>query len=354
MSYPGTRFHSDDWVYVRYSYRNKKDGKFYAPFRVVRNNGDGLEGYRVFRWIRERGKDNPNAEVEALAPSGDTVSIDLGDLDMSCPPTAFGYVSEKKFYLRTNLVESFPRALIEILKSKTENCPAVSDVFLNRSSVMLDEVVSKLLSCGDPGVESVLEGQGWAELRKRIARVIAFGNSRAMFDQSRAFPRGRVILNPMEPVVIDTVMLIKRNFRDECVLEDLPLPVFIERLLRGDTPYGKWEVAYNDYRAVDDKEEKKYLKGIFGMSKRGSRSVYEEFSLDRRNRPVTLDGEFELMEVLHGSTHCYDLNTVLQAAGYSKRDSVTRTIQLIVEVLRNHPMNIKLTLDEFPPLQRTV
>ena len=347
MSYPGTRFHSDDWVYVRYSYRNKKDGKFYAPFRVVQNGGSGLEGYRVFRWIREQGEDNPDAEVEALTPSGDTMSLELGDLDVSCPPTAFGYVSEKKFYLRTNLVENFPRALIGIFKSKTENCPEVSDTFLNRASVVLDEVVSKLLSCGDPGVESVLEGQGWAELRKRIARVIAFGNSRAMFDQSRAFPSGRVILNPMEPVVIDTVILIKRNFRDECVLEDLPLPIFIERLLRGDTPYGKWEVAYNDYRAVDDEEEQSYLKQVFERAEPSGQSVYEEFMRDRVNRPVTLDGEFELFEALHDATHCYDLNTILESAGNSKREAVSRTVQLIFDVLRCRPAHVRLTLQDF-------
>ena len=347
MSYPGTRFHSDDWVYVRYSYRNKKDGKFYAPFRVIQKSGDGLQGYRVFRWIRERGEDNSDARVEALTPSGDSVSLDLGDLDTSSSPTAFGYVSEKKFYLRTNLVESFPRALTEIFKSKTENCPEVSDIFLNRASVVLDEVVSKLLSCGDPGVECVLEGQSWAELRKRIARVIAFGNSRAMFDQSKAFPQGRVILNPMEPVVIDTVMLIKRDFRDQCVLEDLPLPLFMERLLRGDTPHGRWEVAYNDYRAVDDEEEQGYLKRVFERAEPSGRSVYEKFMMDRANRPITLDGEFELFEVLHDATHCYDLNTILESTGNSRREAVSRTVQLIFELLKNMPARIKLTLRDF-------
>jgi hypothetical protein len=171
-----------------------------------------------------------------------------------------------------------------------------------------------------------------------------------MFDQSRALPADKVVLNPMEPVMIETTMLIKRDFKEEHVLEDLPLDRFIERLLVGNTPDGKWEVAYNDYRAVDDEEEKEYLKRIFERSRRGGRSIYEEFKLDRQNRPVTLDGEFELMEVLHSSSRCYDLNTVLQAAGYSKRDSVTKTIQLIVEVLRNRPMTISLTLDEFSSL----
>jgi len=347
MSYPGTRFHSDDWVYVRYCYRSKKDSKFYAPLRVVQSGGDSLDGYRVFRWIRQRGEENPKARVEVLTPSGDTVSLELGDLDVSRPPTALGYVSEKKFYLRTNLVESFPKALVEIFNSKTENCPEVSGIFLNRASAVIDEVVSKLLSCGDPGVECVLEGQSWAELRKRIARVVAFGNSRAMFDQSQAFPRGRVIVNPMEPVVIDTVMLIKRNFRDECVLEDLALPVFMERLLRGDTPQGRWEVAYNDYRAVDDEEEQGYLKRLFERAELDGHSIYDEFMRDRANRPMTLDGEFELFEVLHDATHCYDLNTILESAGNSKREAVSRTIQLIFEVLKKMPAHVRLTLQDF-------
>jgi hypothetical protein len=240
------------------------------------------------------------------------------------------------------------------LRSETENCPEVTDAFVSRASAILDEVISELLSSSDPELELAIKDKGWAELRRKIGRFIAFGNSRAMFDQSRALPADKVVLNPMEPVMIETTMLIKRDFKEEHVLEDLPLDRFIERLLVGNTPDGKWEVAYNDYRAVDDEEEKEYLKRLFERSRRGGRSIYEEFKLDRQNRPVTLDGEFELMEVLHSSSRCYDLNTVLQAAGYSKRDSVTKTIQLIVEVLRNRPMTISLTLDEFSSLPRIV
>jgi len=345
-SYPGARFHSDDWVYVRHAYKNKKDGKFYVPFLVRRSDGPEVKGFRVFRWIKEAGSEHPDANVEALTLNGDKVSLQLGDLDISAPPTSFGYISEKKFYLRTNLVESFPLALVELTKCETENCPEVTDAFLSRASAMLDEVVSELLSSTDPELEAVIKDKGWAELRERIARFIAFGNSRAMFDQSRAFAKDKVVLNPMEPVMIDTVMLIKRDFREEHVLESLSLDKFIERLLVGDTPDGKWEVAYNDYRAVDDDEEKKYLKDLFGRAKSNRKPIYDAFMEDRGNRPVTLDEEFELMEVLHDSASCYDLNTILQAAGHSKRDSVTRTIQLIVEVLRSRPTGIELTIED--------
>jgi len=345
--YPGTKFHSDDWVYVRHAYKNKRDGKFYVPSTISAADGFEVKGFRVFRWIREAGSQYPDASVEALTLNGDKVSLRLGDLDTSTPPTSFGYISEKEFYLRTNLVESFPLALVELMKCETENCPEVTDAFLSRASATLDEVISELLSSADPELKAVIKDKGWAELRKKMARFIAFGNSRAMFDQSRAFAKDKVILNPMEPVMIDTVMLIKRDFREDHVLESLPLGEFIERLLVGDTPDGKWEIAYNDYRAVDDEEEKKYLKDLFEKADESGRTVYQQFVMDRENFPFTLDEEFELMEVLHSSTHCYDLNTILQAAGFTKRDSVARTIQLIVKVLKNRPTDIKVTLEEF-------
>jgi len=350
ISYPGTRFHSDDWVYVRHAYKNKKDGKFYVPFVVRSTDGSEVKGFRVFRWIKEAGSQHLDANVEALTLNGDKVSLQLGDLDISAPPASFGYISEKEFYLRTNLVESFPAALVEMMRCETENCPEVTDAFLSRASVMLDEVVSELLSSTNPELETVIKDKGWAELREKIARFVAFGNSRAMFDQSRAFAKDKVILNPMEPVMIDTVMLIKRDFREEHVLESLPLEKFIERLLMGDTPEGKWEIAYNDYRAVDDDEEKKYLKELFGRASEGSQAIYEQFMMDRERRPFTLDEEFELMEILHGSARCYDLNTILQVAGYTKRDSVTRTVQLIIEVLKSRPTDIRLTLEELASL----
>jgi hypothetical protein len=352
-SYPGTRFHSDDWVYVRHAYKNKRDGEFYVPFLVRAADGSEVKGFRVFRWIKELGSQHPDASVEALTLNGDRVSLQLGDLDISALPASFGYISEKEFYLRTNLVESFPLALVELMRCETENCPEVTDAFLSRKSAMLDEVISELLSSTGSELEAAIMGRGWAELRRKIARFIAFGNSRAMFDQSRAFAKDKVTLNPMEPVMIDTVILIKRDFGEEHLLESLPLDKFVERLLIGDTPDGKREVAYNDYRAVDDEEEKKYLKDLFEKARHSGRTAYQQFMMDREHRPLTLDEEFELMEVLHSSARCYDLNTILQIAGYTKRDSVARTIQLIVEVLRNRPMDIRVTLEGLTELRKT-
>ncbi|HYA21606.1 MAG TPA: hypothetical protein VEG31_00285, partial [Thermoproteota archaeon] len=352
--YPGTKFHSDDWVYVRHAYRNKRDGEFYAPFAIRTPGGYELKGFRVFRWIKEKGSQHPDATVKALTLNGDKISLRLNDLDVSVPPTSFGYISEKEFYLRTNLVESFPLALVELMRCETENCPEVTDAFLSNASATLDEIVSELLSSADQELKAVIKDRGWAELRKKIAKLIAFANSRAMFDQSRAFERGKVILNPMEPVMIDTVMLIKRDFKEKHLLESLALAEFIERLLVGDTPDGKWEIAYNDYRAVDDEEEKKYLKDLFRRADEAGRTVYRQFMMDRDDRPLTLDEEFELMEVLHGSTRCYDLNTILQAAGYTKRDSVAKTIQLIAKALRDKPTDIEVSLEEFRGSRRTL
>ncbi|MBI2861410.1 MAG: hypothetical protein HYX89_01175, partial [Chloroflexi bacterium] len=56
MAFPHTRFHSDDWVYVRYVVV-AKDGRRIAPLRIVGSDGQEVHGYRVFRWLEEHSSD---------------------------------------------------------------------------------------------------------------------------------------------------------------------------------------------------------------------------------------------------------------------------------------------------------
>src|SRR3989454_8598374 len=50
MTFPQTRFHSDDWVYIRYVYRTT-DGRQVHPMRLTLPNGIQVRGYPIFRWL---------------------------------------------------------------------------------------------------------------------------------------------------------------------------------------------------------------------------------------------------------------------------------------------------------------
>src|SRR3972149_5052495 len=52
MSYPHTRFHSDDWVYIRYMY-HRENGSLIAPIAIYDMEGNVIKGYRCFRWLEE-------------------------------------------------------------------------------------------------------------------------------------------------------------------------------------------------------------------------------------------------------------------------------------------------------------
>src|SRR5579884_3296698 len=103
MTYPGTRFHSDDWVYVRYARVSRSD-QLLVPMEIETNRGEIIRGYRCNRWLDE----NPGERgvVRCLDLSNHEVTIDLGELDLSKPVEAYAYTSEKVFYLRTNLIEN--------------------------------------------------------------------------------------------------------------------------------------------------------------------------------------------------------------------------------------------------------
>jgi len=343
---PDARFHSDDWVYVRYAYRRKSDGKYIAPYRVTNRDGESISGYRVFRWIAENWRDNGDANVQAIGLQNTEVSEKLADLGVSDSPEAFAYISEKKFYLRTNIVESFPYALPEMVHSKTENVPMITDRYQQRSSAAVESMMCDLLVSEDPTVQETIEKMRFGELRQKAARLIVFGNARAIFSQSHAFMPHKVIIDPLEPVRIEMAVLIKRDLNSEEVMVELDREKFVERLLKGETPDGRWEIAYNDYRAADDDEEKEYLKNIFERAETRNSKVTDEFDLDRQKRPYTLDQEFELFDLLFKATKCYDLNTILQRTGISKRDAVAMTIDLIRKAFSGWRVGARLKLED--------
>ena len=359
-TYPDTRFHSDDWVYVRYAYATRRGDRL-APLEVIPAQGAAVRGYRVFRWLEEhrgaagqvRGLDLHNAER----------TVPLADLDLSQAPEAYAYTSEKIFYLRTNLVANFPLSAYEMLRSPLENVPEVTAAFLGPHSAELDALVGDILAAvpsrGQTGGEDQyareaaehLGAMPRADLSRLFARLIAFDNSRAMLNITRILPPARVVTNPMEPTPLSSVILLKRDPRDRTVLETLSLGAFMGRLLLGETPDRKREIAYNAYRAVDDDAERAVIARIESEAARDGGTpdaLYAAF-LKQHGLPETLAEEFELFRMMHQAARCYDLNTILaadpKAAGL--KEAVARTMELIGYAIAMRTGRTRLTLDDY-------
>ncbi|MCL4512866.1 MAG: hypothetical protein M1421_02510, partial [Candidatus Eremiobacteraeota bacterium] len=175
-----------------------------------------------------------------------------------------------------------------------------------------------------------------------------FDNARAMLDITKVFEKNQLFTNPMEPTRLTSIMLLKRNFNEDLVIETLSLGKFMERLLIGETPTGKREVAYNAYRAVDEKVEFDFINRIEAESKSGKKSLYELFS-EAAHVPITLTEEFELFRVMHQSCACYDLNTVLQKdkAIPDRRTAVETTMKVIAKAMEAKDSKLHYTISDY-------
>jgi hypothetical protein len=349
VSLPDTRFHSDDWVYVRYLYRTR-DGRQLHPQAVTLPGGGRVVGYRVFRWLRERAV--AGATVTGVDLDDREVTVPVHALDLAAPVDAYAFTSEKVFYLRTNLVETFPLAAPRMLEAKLENVPDVTPAFLQAHDRQLEELAEALRAAGHP-IASAPVGLSRDDLKRALARLIAFDNARALLDISTVLPPQRVYTNPLEPARLHTVILLRRDADDPTVAERLDLPAFISRLLVGETPARTREVAYNAYRAVDDQVERAFIDALL-EAVGGPQGRPDPAALYRAYRahpqvPETLLEEFELFEVLHRACHCYGLNTVLTAdpAVAGLKDAVARTLELIVALLEEAPDPLRLTLHTY-------
>ena len=353
-TYPDTRFHSDDWVYVRYAYATR-GGDRLAPLEVLPAHGGPVRGYRVFRWLEDHR--NAPAQVRGLDLRNAERTVPVADLDLSRPPEAYAYTSEKIFYLRTNLVANFPLSAHEMLRSRLENVPEATAAFLDGHAAELDALVDDILAVTGGEDQYAREAAAHLgampreDLRRLLARMIAFDNSRAMLDITKILPAPRVVTNPMEPTPLASVILLKRNPRDRTVLETLPLGAFMGRLLLGETPDRKREIAYNAYRAVDDEAERAVIGRIEAEAAREGgtpEALYAAF-LRQHGLPETLAEEFELFRVLHQASRCYDLNTILatdpKVGGL--KDAVAATMELIGYAIATRAGDIRLTLDRY-------
>ena len=325
MEFPGTRFHSDDWVYVRYAYRTK-DGKVFSPARILDGGEEVAKGYQTYAWLEAHR--SSDATVIGRGLDDREVTASARELDVH-HPEAYAYTSEKVFYLRSNLVENFPQAAFDMVRSRLENAPDVTPEFMTENKATIDAVAAKLTGMK----KAPFDTMDPEKLRNMVGRFFAFENTRAMLDITTVFPNERVFTNPMEPARIHAVMLIKRNFDEDVVIERLTIDKFMARLLVGRTPAGTKEIVYNSYRAVDDKSERAWIDTI---EAKGVDKMWSEYQ-KAKDKPETLNEEMEMFRMLFKSAAAYDLNTILQKdkAVTSKMDAVHNTMQVIVKALDN-------------------
>jgi hypothetical protein len=338
MDFPNTRFHSDDWVYVRYAFRTH-DGRRLTPIRIVREGREVARGWRCYRWLEEHG----GAEAVVMGRGLDDAEVTCGVKDLALDaPEAYAYTSEKVFYLRSNLVESFPQAAPDMLRSRLENSPDVSPEFLHEHRATIDSVVAKLRD--KPPFDAMAD----EERRRTVARLFAFDNTRAMLDITTVFPRDRVFTNPMEPARVNAVMLLKRNFDEDLVVGRMSIDQFMARLMVGLTPMGTKEIVYNSYRAVDDRAERAWLDQI---EAKGVDHMWQNYQR-AKDKPETLEEEIEMFRMLYRSAAAYDLNTILQKdpAVPSRMEAVGRTMRVIVAALDNTARQFRYTIEDYTKL----
>lgn len=326
MTLPGSRFHSDDWVYVRYTVPSRA-GVPVSPTSLPGPRGQAA-GFRAIELLL-RGEAREGS-FEGFDLDGDRVRGSTAELDLDAPLHAYAFTSEKRFYLRSNLVESFAPATAALIGSVFENVPDVSPSYLATEAQTLAALEEEL---GDGRLLS-LRG---ASLRTLLGRMIAFDNARAMLDTAEVFGDERIFANPLEPTRLAVVFLLERDFSADTVLTPLALPPFLGALLDGRTPSGTQETAYNAYRAVDDAAERRFIDSLAADS--SDHTAVARAFLDRaESAPPTLQAEMVLFSALHRASRAYALNTILQKdpAVRSRKEAVARTLRVIAEVARGN------------------
>lgn len=324
MDLDGTRFHSDDGVIVRYTFP-RRGGEPVSP-QSIRTPDGPVKGYRCYRWLKEH-PERKDIPVSVMSLENEQFEIPAGELDLS-RPEAHAFVTEKAAYLRADLVRSFPRYVSAFLESRLENVPDVSRGLLEREK----ERIAGL-------VRAALEGPNGRRLRmpevlgETILRLCAADSARAMLRTEGVFGKERCFTNPMEPLRLAAVVLLRRTEDDPTALRSLSLEEFAGRLMLGRTRKGK--VACGAYRGVDEPEEAAGTGGLYARHE------------DRRRAgepiPESLLAELELFRQLHGCAGVYDVNTFPRLG--SGGDAVSATIRLIARTLESLPGNVSLGPD---------
>ena len=314
-----------------------------SPVSLRTPDGSLVRGYRVLPWLAAHGAP-AGTTLDVLTMNNGRRTVAGDEVDVEATPAAYAYISEKWFYLRSNIVESFPAALHALTQSKLENCPNVTAEFMDRRRPVLDSAVREL----DGRLHVSHE-----ELAHELARLMAFDNARAMLDISRVFGEERVYTNPLTPLRLTSVFLLRRDADDDRVLRRLSEAQFVGDLVVGRTPVGTMETAYNDYRAVDDKEERAFIDGLLKESGHGASPGAEARVLEglfsSQETPKSLREEFTLFRQLYRSAACLEMNTILRQdpSVLTTREAVNLTLDFLAQVTDHMPHSLDLHLSDY-------
>jgi hypothetical protein len=214
-----------------------------------------------------------------------------------------------------------------------ENIPEGSPDFILGNPDLLSSMVMTWMTSTDPTIRDFFRNKSLDEVTTLASRLVAFANGRAILDISKVFDR--IVDDPLEPVPLSHTFLLRRNPSSATIVEELPIDGFMGRLLIGETPVGGREIAHNFYRAVDDVTEQRFVQRLEQRATESHRSLYDVF-MEREWTPETLHEEFELFKMLHQSTKCYDLNTILlKDPNVADRwEAAARTTKLITAILQ--------------------
>jgi hypothetical protein len=210
-------------------------------------------------------------------------------------------------------------------------------------------MVMAWMTSPNPRTRDFFRQKSLDEVTTLASRLVAFDNTRAMLDISKVFDRA--VTDPLEPVRLTHAFLLRRNPDSATVMEALPIDALMGRLLVGEAPSGRREIAFNAYRAVDEPTEQRFVQLLERRMAESRRSLYDMY-LEREWVPDSLREEFELFRMLHGATECYDLNTILlrDPNVADKAEAISRTIRLVAAVLEERPPRSQYTIANYTEL----
>lgn len=193
MALSTARFHSDEWVFLRYFWPTPgRQDRLASPQAVTLPDGRRLQGTAAIQWCLAQEQWGPAAvRVEAVNPEGRMLRLRGEDFDFSQPPAAQAYISEKMAYLRTALAQFFPEAESVFSHAKLENVP-----------------------CVDPsGAPAPPEAEGCpGRPAARSAHCSPFTvchQGRAMVDPQQLFGRARVWSHPWRGLPLQQVLFLR-------------------------------------------------------------------------------------------------------------------------------------------------
>jgi hypothetical protein len=232
---------------------------------------------------------------------------------------AKAYISERAYYIRTNLVASFPRCIPAFLDNDIENVPALTSPIRSRHGVEGYQLTREYM-----GLHAGIKAH---RLTDDVTRLIANDSARCMVYPENLVGASRAVTDPTEGVPIGATVLLTRDSGSEVVVRRLTEAMFVGMLLEGRTPFGGADTVFNAYRLVDDAQEREYVD-----ARQGDHAALLAVAGDP-NAPATLREEASMFALLWRSTRTYLVNTILRNVGGLELPAAANATQQLLEAI---------------------